>query len=529
MKKYLLLIFTLFLFSPKVYALSMISNMNVNIDIEENGVANFSEEWQISTQNNNYFEKEFYETNDAVITDLVVTDSNNSVYTYLEKFDSSRSLVYNFQNKKNKQKIRIMTNGGTTNLNVSYKVSGIITKFDDVEGINWYLLSTTSSQEITLLNIYISGPIDFSSTNTALYGLGNNVTTGFEDGKIHITSSNVKPNSKIKLMASINDYEFENHQIISGTLEDNYESISKASPILGYVRNILDNIVIVILILMVIILLIIFIIYKLLKRNKMGDDYKKIITYNNEKFVGELSTVPYVDFLPCNNDLYKIYFIANYFNIIKHRSSLVGALIFKWIISGFIDLKIENDKYHLILKENVKFERNLDQELYDILLKSSTNNIIDNNKLIRYAKEEDEEFIGWYDNVITSVIKDEYDNGHIQIKGSKIILNKEVFNEGVNIQGLKKYLLNFNQVPRKTELTEDVYKNLLTVSILLRVDENLYQEILRKSPDNINAKLLENFSKVKPIYNNIYSTVFEEFTHKKHKRNLKIYNPEKNK
>ena len=137
--------------------------------------------------------------------------------------------------------------------------------------------------------------------------------------------------------------------------------------------------------------------------------------------------------------------------------------------------------------------------------------------------------VSWYDNVIKSVIKDEYISRNIHVKGKKIYLNKILYDEALQIEGLKKYLLNFNQVPRQTELTENIYKNLLISSVLLKVDENLYQEILRKNPDNTAGLLLKKFVNVKDIYSNIYSTSIEEFRKQKKKRNIKDFNPEQKK
>lgn len=525
MKKYLLLMLSIFLFTPKVFATNLINKMDIYVEISEDGNAFVTEEWQINNQNNTYYEKEFYEINGAVITDVVISDSNNSEYTYVDKFSTSKNLIYHVQGTKKNKLIKFMTNGREATIKIQYKVDGMITKFDDIEGINWYFLSTSKNEEIRVLNIYISGPIEFNETNTALYGIGSNVTNSYEEGKIHITSSDVLPNSKIKLIASIADYEFEHHLVIKENLKDYYDKVSSRSPLYGYIEVLFDNIVLIIIIFLVIVSLIIILIIKLTKRNKLNNDYKNIISFNKENVVSELKDTDYFDSVPCNNNLYKMYFLANYYNIIKNRSSLIGAILFKWILEGIIEIKKVDEKYQLIIRDDLKFKNELDQSLYNMLLNASINNTLDNNKLIRHALLNDESLIGWYDNVIKYVIKNEYKNGNVTVKGNKIILNKTLFNEAVKIQGLKKYLLNFNQVPRSTELTEELYKNLLVASILLRVDENLSQEILRKSPDNINASLLEEFSKVKKIYTNIYSTVYEEFKKKKHKRNIKMYNP----
>ena len=206
MKKIGIFIISFFLFTFNSEAMNLINNMNINVDILEDGSAHVVENWQINSQNNTYYEKNFYDMNGAVISDLVISDSNNAPYEYVNNFSKSSIRKYNYKDKKNSGVIRFTTNGQNATINLDYKVNGMITKFDDTFALNWYFLASRSLEEISIINIYIRGPVEFNSTNTALYGIGSEVTTSFEEGAIHIFSSNVQQKSKIKLIASISDY-----------------------------------------------------------------------------------------------------------------------------------------------------------------------------------------------------------------------------------------------------------------------------------------------------------------------------------
>lgn len=525
-KKILLIIISLFIFTPNVYGLSKLNRMDVNININEEGVALVTEEWQVTAGTSNYYEKVFYDIGDANITDINLTDLSGPEYIYLDKYNKDRNLVYHYSDNKKIKKIMINTNNKATTLRLTYKIDGIITKYDDLYAINWNILSSTNSIEISSLNAYISGPVEFSESNMALYGIGKNMSCEFENGKIHIFATNLVSKSKIKIMASINNYKFQHHLTTPGTFQENYEKYKSRTPFHAYIEEVLDNFFITLLIGVTIIFVIVFIIYKLVHKDKISSDYKNIKPYNKNKTVEDLQTVAYNDVIPCDFNIYKMYFIANYYHVIKHRSSLVGAIIFKWILEGIISIKNDENKYYLQISPNISFQNYLDQELYNILVASSNNYIIDNNKLIRNATEHSKQIIDWYDSVVAASIKEEYLKRNINVKKNKIILNKVIYDEAIKIQGLKKYLLNFNQVPRRTELTEEVYKYTLISSVLLRVDENLYKELLRKNPDNTGALMLEKFSKVKYIYNNIYSTCIEEYKKDKHNKRAKDrYNP----
>lgn len=520
-KKILLILISFFMFSPNCLALSKVNSMTVNVRIDEAGNALVQEEWQLNSQNNHAFEKSFIETKNVTIKDVTLTDSNNINYELVKKYDKDNNFIYNIQEKKNKKTIKFNTNGKATTVTLSYTVEGMIKSFDDFNALDWYFLNLGVNQEIGTFNVYIFGPVSFNENNTALYGMGNNISCNLGDGYIHIFASNLTTKTQIRLLASFTDLTFTNTIKKEGTFLNYYNEIANQSPIITEIKEVLHSVVFIVIIVLLVILAIVFFIYRLIKNKSVYNDYKDIISYNKEREVGELNSVPYQDTIPCEGDIYKTYFYANYYNIIKHRSTLIGAILFKWITEGVLRIEEVDNKLAIIINDGVIFNRELDTELYNILKSASNNLVLENNKLIRYCTEENESIINWYRKVVKESINSEYIKRNINIKGKKILLNKVIYNEAVNIQGLKRYLLNFNQVPRRTELTEEVYRDSLILSILLGVDENLYQELLRKNPDNELALKLKEFSQVKYIYKNLYSSVYEEYkNNKKHKEKI---------
>ena len=58
----------------------------------------------------------------------------------------------------------------------------------------------------------------------------------------------------------------------------------------------------------------------------------------------------------------------------------------------------------------------------------------------------------------------------------QLVVGEKLIEEANRIQGLKRYLLNFNQVPRQTELTEQGYKYLLCCAELLGIGTDVAKE-----------------------------------------------------
>ena len=77
--------------------------------------------------------------------------------------------------------------------------------------------------------------------------------------------------------------------------------------------------------------------------------------------------------------------------------------------------------------------------------------------------------------------------------------------------GVKKYLLNFNQVPRQTELTQEGYKYLLIMAELLGIGTQVAKEILRKNPDNYMAKSLLDMEDAKFLFRGAYQAALTPY------------------
>ena len=124
-------------------------------------------------------------------------------------------------------------------------------------------------------------------------------------------------------------------------------------------------------------------------------------------------------------------------------------------------------------------------------------------------------------------ITDEINRGHATRGGkigktTKIVFNDVFVDYGTKILGMKKYLLNFNQVPRQTMLSEDTYKLLLICAEMLGIGKQVSEEILRKNPNNIYAKKLSEFQALKPIFHEVYGEALSAY--RQTVKNNEIYN-----
>ena len=90
--------------------------------------------------------------------------------------------------------------------------------------------------------------------------------------------------------------------------------------------------------------------------------------------------IPYFRDIPCDNDLYKAYYIGYKYNIIKNKTDILGAIILKWLKEGKI--RIETSETGTIFKRSGtvgilnevdlnEFEDITERKLFNMLLDAS--------------------------------------------------------------------------------------------------------------------------------------------------------------
>lgn len=113
--------------------------------------------------------------------------------------------------------------------------------------------------------------------------------------------------------------------------------------------------------------------YKIVKRN-IKRISKKII-YNGE--------------MPFEGDIYKIYYTAYQYNILKNKYNILGAILLKWLKEGKIDLKRQKEDIFVIFFEeslNTNFENEFEKSLYKMLWYSTRDRKIEKEQLKSWCK-----------------------------------------------------------------------------------------------------------------------------------------------
>ena len=439
-------------------------------------------------------------------------------------------MFYQLDDQGYKKFLKFSVVSEDTTFTIKYNISNVVVKFNNGQyGVDWFLLSRTSGVNIGAYNVSISFENqDLASKITNIDFLGiDGSKPNVADNKLTYVANGIDSGKNLRLIISFaNGVDFTSFRFID---KDYAEFIDDARN--GREFKVLFNaysnrnfligfIVIFSLALVILITSFLFI------RYGTHDEYYAM-EIKDKKTINKGKDIPYYDSVPCQGDLYKLFFVAGYFKLLKNKSDFIGAILFKMFLNDNIELIPGKNGRNIRLRNDLKIDRDLDQDLYNIMLEASDMKVISDVKLNRFAKKHFLRIMTWYNMGYSQTITDEFNRNHV-VRGAKIgkttklIFDDNFLDYGNKIASMKKYLLNFNQVPRQTALSEDTYKLLLISAQMLGIGKQVAEEIVRKNPNNVYAKKLLEFQIVDYVFKDVYSLALSAY--RQTVKNSEIYN-----
>ena len=506
--KYLLLI--VFLIPTVVFA-AEIHKDSIDVLIHADGTASVTETWEVPRQNDTLFQKDFFNTEGVEISHFKLVNKSGLEYKKVNRINKNNRKEYQEVTRDRSKSYKIVLDTYKEDTyTITYDVKGMIKKYNNgVYGIDYTFVGINYSMKINNVLITVKSEKPFMETNTALYGIGKDIVLNLNEGVITLNTYTYDSQNVIRLFTKFTDINYENAVPVDKTFEESYNKAKGYSSYIVYIMNMVSMKIAIAIIVILVIVIIAIIVIAIMTKHKKVKDFVGIDTVGNKELV-KFDECNYYKDIPSYN-LYKVGFLSAYFGISKNRSDLVGAFILKWMYDGLIDVFPDDSKPFIRLNYDVLMDNEiqLDKDLYGILRESSVHNIIDGSKLERFASNHYLRVMTWFNMGVSNVITDEFVVGNVKRinKMGKMHLELQdgLINEATNLLGLKKYLLNFNQVPRENELTENTYKYLLIYAELFGIGDQVAKEILRKNPNNVLAKKLLDLERVRFLYRGFYN------------------------
>lgn len=512
-----------------------INSISMDIFLDDEGNASVTEVWECYATEGTEVYHPYYNLGNSKITDLIVSDSKGE-YTTLSHWNTSGDL----EDKAYKCGINKISDGvelcwgiseyGYHTYTAKYKISNFVSELTDSQMIYWTLIPHNFSDSIG--NAYIKIHSNFNiDDSVGVWGYGNYGGTAYVyDGYIEMQSdASLSKSEYMTILVQFpletfkcnnkldNDFEHYYNMAEDGAThytyeDDSFETISTRIALIvmficfwGFIFSVI---------------VIGYIIFSNLKHYDFGPEGKKIT-----------KDAPYFRDIPCNKDLYRAYFVANEYNILKNKNDIAGAIILKWIKDGIISVRQETKGKILkkeeavitIINENPEIANKNEQKLFDLLCKQSIlevdgNKTVDNEKLKKWCEDHYERVFSWFDSVLKEE-KDKLVEEGLLIKKKATFLkifkydtyeiSQELREDAVQIAGLKKFLLDYTLIKEREAIEVHLFEEYLILAQMLGIAKKVAKQFSELYPDLVEQSCFYSYDNFYFVNAYAYSAVHD--------------------
>ena len=506
MKKKVFLISIFFVIAlcvnSKVQANS-INSIDMDIYVENDGDAQVTETWKCNTTQGTEGYHPYYNLGNSKITDLSVKDNTKS-YTTLDSWNTDNS----FDEKAYKCGINQISNGvelcwgiskyGTNKYTVKYKISNFVSELTDSQMMYWTLIPQDFSSTIGNVTIKVHSDKYFEDT-IDVWGYGNYGGLCYvNDGAIYMDSDGTLDTSEyMTFLAKFpsdtfstsnelnNDFNYYYQMAEEGSTKYNKK---RESTIASFFVGILNFI-------LTILPFIIFSLIAVKSANSRSHGFK--YGTPGKKIPRD---VPYYRDIPCNGDIFKVYYIAYQYGIVKKKTDILGAIILKWLKEGIIRTEQKNSGKIFKKEETViilgdesdkKFDNELESSIFHMMREASKDGILENNEFEKWCRKSYEKILNWFDKILETEHDKLVGEGLLiettknSIFGNKYEATQDLKDLALQIAGLKRFLLDYTLIQERKAIEVELFEDYLIYAQILGIAKEVSKQFKELYPDFI--------------------------------------------
>ncbi len=499
----ILLIIVSFLFIDVVKA-ETIQSINMDIYVDSNGDAHVTETWKTTATEKTEYYHAFYNIGNSEITDLTVKDEtteyslvNWNVDASLE--DKAYKYGYNYTNNGVELCFGKSSYGNHT-YTLTYTIQSFVSRVEDADIIYWNLLDSISPSPSSV-NIVIYADQPFSD-DLDVWGYGNYGGLAYVyDGKIYLSSDGKLGNDEYMValvkfpLNSFNttnnlNQNFEYYHDMAETGANHYKETKSIGDILIIIINLLFYGVIFLIT-----------IFSIVKGASKGGIISGSITLDYGEQGNKLpKEVNMFRDLPCNKDIYRAYWVAYNYGLMKRKTDFLGTILLKWLKEGKV--RVENKTVGTIFKkeattivfsqENCQFDNSLESDLYDYMFEASKDGILESKEFEKWCQNHYSRILNWFDNVLNYENKRLEEEGKL-VKQEKTTLkifkfttyqvNPSMKEEAIQMKGLKLFFNEFENMKDKSAIEVMLWEEYLMYAQIFGVADKVAKQFKQLYPD----------------------------------------------
>lgn len=491
--KYILFFLVNLLFVTNVYA-NDIKKITMDIYIDNNGTAYIKEKWLTSLKSGTEGYKTFEHIGYSEIQDYKVT-MNGKEFTTLDKWDVDAS----FNEKKYKAGIRALDDGvelcfgisdyGMNTYNLEYTITNFVVSTKDSDMIFWNLISKELTDKPEYYYIKIYSDFDYDK-DTPIWGYGAYGNYNYVDnGYIELTSDDgLESDEYIVLLAKFPKKTFNT----SVELEENFDyylDMAKEGSTQYSDKLSFWDILKIIFIIIGIIFSLVVVIICILNYNEYGT-----LTLRFKKGAKNLKEAPYFRDIPAGKNIFKAYWLACQYKLVKNKTDFLGAILLKWLKEHVIEnvtvttkiLKKEERAIKFISSEGLS---GLELELYEMMYTASIDGVLESNEFTSWCKKNYDRILKWFNQIIDNETLNYVSEGKItsekKIFGNVYIVGDNMKYDALQMAGLKKFLNEFSNIKERESIEVSLWEEYLMYAQIFGIAKKVAKEFKKLYPDII--------------------------------------------
>lgn len=528
LKCFLFVLIFLFAISlGKCVKANSINSISMDIYIDKNGDANIVETWNCNTDSGTEVYHPYYNLGNSQIINFSVSDGTD-YYSTISNWNTKAS----FSNKAYKCGINYIDNGvelcwgiseyGSHIYTVNYTITNFVSTLSDAQMVYWTLIPHNFSEKIN--KTYIKIHTDFDIPNTVdVWGYGNYGGTAYVyDGYIEMQSDG--PLEKYEYMTILVKFplgSFDSTNIIDNDFEYYYDMSKDGSTAYddysdNYSTNFWEDV-----------LLPIFTICSFIFIPIIAGlvAYGKTNKYNFKLSKEEKKNAPYFRDIPCDEDIFRAYYVASKFKLFRNKTDMLGAFILRWIKNGLV--KVEKRTGGAIIKKeesviifnspDYTFSNNkYEQKLFNVMYRASKDGILESKEFEKWCSNNYSVIFYILDSIVSDEEKKCIDEGLISVntvKSFKLLSHKEysagdkLKEQAIQLTGFKKYLDDYTLISDREAIEVHLFEEYLIYAQMLGIAQKVAKQFKDLYPEIVEQSSFNSYNDILFIYSYLNSGI----------------------
>ena len=499
MKKIYLFVLMLLVMPISVEATNKIYSIDIDVDILENGNANITEVWDVDGSDGTEWYKVINNLGNSELTNFTVSMDGKMLTYKTWNVDESLS------QKKGYYGINYTWNGlelcfgkydyKRHTFTLKYTLSNFVFNTDDSQVLYFNFIDRLSSVDFDDFSLTISSYYEFPDT-LDVWGYGHKGYAYVSNGKIEMSNEDDMDGNYVVLLAKfpINTFNTMNSYSQYKSFDDVYNMAEEDTFDYDYSYQensygFFDFLISAFSFIFAFVILPICV-GKAISSNSYG--------YVNNKKIDK-KNVPMFRDIPCNKDIYYANTLIKLNNFDYKEANILGAIILKWVKNDKISFKnietgIFNKNTSVIdLTKDVSFDNNEEKELFDMMKVASKDGLLETKEFEKWCKKNYSKFFSLFTKIQKKTIDSLKSSGYIYTRTNKKeckyknVMNDKIYNDSVELYGLKKYLKEFSRINTKEVMEVKLWDEYLMFAYLFGMADKVASQLKNMYPEIINS------------------------------------------